>query len=245
MTQFRLTLEYDGTNYSGWQLQSGQDSVQAQLEAALAQIFGTRLRVYGAGRTDAGVHALGQVATFRTPRPFDCVELKRALNAILPPDIAVRDAVIASDNFDPRRAARSRVYEYHILTGTTRSAFEYRYSWLVREPLDLDAMNSAAEQFLGEHDFAAMRSVGSDEKTTARRVFKSEWYRDVDDRLIYHVEATAFLRHMVRTMVGLMVAIGMGRLADEEVSAILKSRDRSRAPAAAPACGLFLVEVRY
>jgi tRNA pseudouridine38-40 synthase len=171
--------------------------------------------------------------------------LQRALNAILPPDIAVRDASVASDDFDPRRAARSRVYEYRILTRATRSAFEYRCAWLVREPLDLEAMNNAAAQFLGEHDFAAMRSVGSDEKTTVRRVYKSEWYRDASERLIYRVEATAFLRHMVRTMVGLMVAVGMHRLPHDDVGAILESRDRSRAPATAPPCGLFLVEVRY
>jgi tRNA pseudouridine38-40 synthase len=116
---------------------------------------------------------------------------------------------------------------------------------LVRESLDLDAMNSAASQFLGEHDFAAMRSVGSEETTTVRRVYQSEWRRLGDDRLIYRVEATAFLRHMVRTMVGLMVAIGMRRLPDGKVSAILESCDRSCAAAAAPACGLFLVEVRY
>jgi tRNA pseudouridine38-40 synthase len=245
MTQFRLILEYDGTNYSGWQLQSGQDSIQARLEAALAQIFGTALRVHGAGRTDAGVHALGQVAAFRAPRSFDSSELQRALNAILPPDIVVREASVVSDDFDPRRSARSRVYEYRLLTRATRSAFEYRYAWLIREPLDLDAMNRAAPRFLGEHDFAAMRSVGSEEKTTIRRVYKSVWYRDGDERLIYRVEATAFLRHMVRTMVGLMVAVGMHRLPDGEVTAILESRDRSRAPAAVPPCGLFLVEVRY
>jgi len=245
MTQFRLTLEYDGANYSGWQLQSGQDSIQARLEAALAQLFGVPLRVYGAGRTDAGVHALGQVAAFRAPRPFDCAELRRALNAILPPDIAVREAAAVGDDFDPRRAARSRVYEYRILNRTTRSALEHRYAWLGREPLDLDAMGLAAARFVGEQDFAALRTAGSEEKTTVRRVYASAWRRAGDDRLIYRVEATAFLRHMVRTMVALMVAIGHHRLTPDAVGAILQSRDRARAPAAAPACGLFLVEVRY
>jgi tRNA pseudouridine38-40 synthase len=245
MSHFRLTVEYDGTNYCGWQLQSGQDSIQARLEAALAQLFGVPLRVSGAGRTDAGVHALGQVASFRAPRPFACDALWRALNALLPPDIAVREAAEVSDDFDPRRAARSRVYEYRILNRPSRSALAYRYAWLVREPLDLDAMSRAAAQFLGERDFAAMRSVGSDEKTTVRRIEVSEWRRAADDRLIYRVEATAFLRHMVRTMVALMVTIGRGRLPPAAVAAILDSRDRARAPGSAPACGLFLVEVRY
>lgn len=245
MPQIRLTIEYDGTNYSGWQLQSGQDSIQARLEAALGQLFGVPLRVYGAGRTDAGVHALGQVATFRTPRPFDCAALRNALNALLPQDIAVRETAAVGDDFDPRRAARSRVYEYRVLNRPTRSALAYRYALLVREPLDLDAMSRAAAQFLGERDFAAMRSVGSAEKTTIRRVYASEWRRAGGDHLIYRVEATAFLRHMVRTMVALMVVIGQRRLPPEAVATILASRDRARAPGSAPACGLFLVEVRY
>lgn len=245
MPQFRLTVEYDGTHYAGWQLQSGQDSIQARLEAALAQIFGGPLRVSGAGRTDAGVHALGQVATFHAPRPFACAALQRALNAYLPPDIAVREAAAVSDDFDPRRAARARVYEYRILNRPTRSALAYRHEWLVREPLDFDAMSLAAAQFLGERDFAAMRSVGSAEKTTMRRVDVSAWRRAGDDRLIYRVEGTAFLRHMVRTMVALMVTIGRRKLPPGAVAAILGSRDRARAPGSAPACGLFLVEVRY
>lgn len=245
MTHFRLTLEYDGGNYSGWQLQSGQDSIQARLEAAVAQLFGAPIRVHGAGRTDAGVHALGQVAAFHAPRPFDCAELRRALNALLPLDIAVREAALVPDDFDPRRAARSRVYEYRILNHATRSAFEYRYAWLVREPLDFGAMELAAVQFIGERDFAALRSVGSEEKTTVRRVYSSRWGRAGDARLVYRVEATALLRHMVRTMVALMVAVGQHRLPLDAVGAILESRDRARAPAAAPACGLFLVEVRY
>lgn len=245
MPQYRLTIEYDGTNYSGWQLQSGQESIQGRLEAALAQLFGAPLRVYGAGRTDAGVHALGQVAAFRAPRPFACAELQRALNAFLPPDIAVREAAEVGDDFDPRRAARARVYEYRILNRPTRSALDYRHAWLVPEPLDLGAMNRAAAHFRGEQDFAAMRSVGSAEKTTIRRVDASEWRRTGDDRLIYRVEATAFLRHMVRTMVAVMVTVGRRRLPPDAVGAILQSRDRARAPGSAPACGLFLVEVRY
>jgi tRNA pseudouridine38-40 synthase len=245
MPQFRLTVEYDGTNYSGWQLQSGQDSIQARLEAALAQLFGVPLRVYGAGRTDAGVHALGQVATFRAPRAFACAKLSHALNALLPLDIAISEAAEVDDDFDPRRAARSRVYEYRIVNRLARSALTYRHAWLVRESLDFDAMNLAAARFLGEQDFSAMRSLGSNEQTTIRRVDVSEWRRASGDCLIYRVEATAFLRHMVRTMVALMVTVGRGQLMPAAVSAILASGDRSRAPGSAPACGLFLLEVRY
>lgn len=242
--QVRFTLEYDGANYSGWQLQSGQDSVQARIEAALAQVFGEKIRVYGAGRTDAGVHALGQVASARLPRAFEAAELKRALNALLPPDIAVLDAAEAPADFDPRRAARSRLYEYRVLNRPCRSAFEYRYAWFVPKPLDLAAMNAAAGRFIGEHDFAAFRTLGSDEKTTVRRVYASEWRAD-GTLLTYRVEATAFLRHMVRTMAAVMVEVGRGRLEPGQVSELLLSRDRALAPAAAPACGLFLLAVRY
>jgi tRNA pseudouridine38-40 synthase len=243
--RFRLVLEYDGANYAGWQLQAGQDSIQARLEAALAELFGTTPRVYGAGRTDAGVHALGQVAAFDAQRAFETVELRRALNALLPPDIAVRDATAERDDFDPRRDAVARVYEYRLLNRATRSAFDYRYAWQVREPLDLAAMNLAAAALVGEHDFAAFRTLGSEERTTVRHVFSSAWRDAGDGLLTYRVEATAFLRHMVRTMVALMVEIGRGRLPSSAAATILASRDRAQAPGAAPSHGLFLVEVRY
>jgi tRNA pseudouridine38-40 synthase len=257
--QVRLKLEYDGSNYSGWQMQSGQDSIQARLEEALARICGVPIRVRGAGRTDAGVHARGQVAAARLPRPFDPVELLRALNAVLPPDIVVLEASEAGDNFDPRRDARLRIYEYRVLNRPLRSAFERNSAWLVREPLDLAAMNAAAAAFVGEHDFAAFRSLGSAEKSTTRRVELSRWRRENDRdedglheharNLVYRVEASAFLRHMVRTMVAAMVEVGRGKAAGrppaDTIAALLASRDRALAPAPAPAAGLCLVEVRY
>ncbi len=241
----RLTLGYDGTNYSGWQAQLGQDSIQGKIEAALERIFQEKIRVRAAGRTDAGVHALGQVAAVQLPRPFEPAELARALNATLPPDIVILSACEAADSFDPRRDARLRIYEYRILNRPVRCAFEYRYSWLVREPLDLEAMNAAARLFIGEHDFAAFRSLGSHEKTTVRRVEVSRWERRNGTHLIYRVEAGAFLRHMVRTMVATMVDVGRGRLAPQVASRLLLGRNRALAPAPAPASGLFLVEVRY
>ncbi len=253
-TQVRFKLEYDGTNYSGWQLQNGQDSIQARLEEALARIFGEPIRVRGAGRTDAGVHARGQVAAARLPRPFDPVELARALNAILPRDITVLDAAWASDKFDPRRDARLRIYEYRVLNQPLRSAFERDSAWLVREPLDVDAMNVGAAAFVGEHDFAAFRSLGSAEKTTVRRVAVSRWRgnseaHDAGRLLIYRVEATAFLRHMVRTMVAAMVEVGRGKPAGkppaDTIAGLLASGDRALAPAPAPAAGLYLVEILY
>src|SRR5579863_9371799 len=164
--RIRITLEYDGSNYSGWQLQAGQDSIQARLEAALERIFSQKIRVHGSGRTDAGVHALGQVAAFELPREFAPFELKRAMNSLLPPDIAVIEAAVASADFDPRRDARVRVYEYRVINREQRSAFDYRYAWLVPAPLELAAMKAAARRFIGDHDFASFRSLGSEEKST-------------------------------------------------------------------------------
>ena len=240
----KLTLEYDGSKYSGWQLQPRHDSIQGTIEAALERIFATPVRVFGSGRTDAGVHARGQVASISIPRPFDRAELQRALNSILPNDIVILDISPAPDDFDPRRTARSRVYEYRVLNRKIASAFEYRYSWLVRDPLDLDAMNCAARIFVGEHDFAAFRSLGTDVTTTVRRVISSEWTRDADV-LLYRVEANSFLRHMVRAMVAAMVDVGRGKLTVDKVATILDGLDRHAAPANAPPGGLYLVEVRY
>jgi tRNA pseudouridine38-40 synthase len=240
----KLTLEYDGSNYSGWQLQPRHDSIQGRIEAALETIFAAPVRVFGAGRTDAGVHARGQVASITIPRPFDPGELHRALNALLPADVVVRDLQPAPDDFDPRHDARSRVYEYRVLNRKVASAFEYRYSWLVRDDLDLAAMNGSAQVFLGEHDFAAFRSLGSEVKTTVRRVLASEWRRD-GDVLVYVIEANSFLRHMVRAMVAAMVDAGRGRLDARKIATILEGRDRHAAPANAPPGGLYLVEVRY
>jgi tRNA pseudouridine38-40 synthase len=242
--QIKLRLEYDGTNYSGWQRQVGQDSIQARLEAALEQIFSEQVRIRAAGRTDAGVHALGQVASLRLPRSFEPSELKRALNALLPPDIVVPDAFAVGDEFDPRRDARRRVYEYRILNQDSPSAFEYRYAWLIRESLDAEAMNAAARLFVGEHDFAAFRTLGSEVKSTTRSVYVSRWTRE-SNYLIYRIEANGFLRRMVRTMVATMAEVGRGKLETAAVAGILAGRDRALAPAAAPACGLYLAEVRY
>jgi len=240
----RLTIEYDGTGYSGWQLQSGQDTIQARIEAALEKLFGQKVRIHGAGRTDAGVHALGQVAAFDAPRHFDPIDLRRALNAILPPDIAVREAIEAASGFDPRRDAYLRAYQYRILNRELRSVFDHRYAWHVRDALELDEMRTSARRFLGEHDFAAFRTLGTETKSTVRRIYVSQWEQR-GDLLRYRVEGSSFLRHMVRVMVAAMVEIGRKRMSVAALDALLSAGDRAAAPAAAPAGGLFLVEVRY
>src|SRR5579863_10194546 len=237
----RLTIEYDGTGYCGWQSQAGDDTVQARIEAVLERLFGQRLRIHAAGRTDAGVHALGQVAAFDVPRYFDLLELRRALNALLPPDIAVRETAEAAPGFDARRDAKVRVYEYRIRNHALRSAFYYRYAWHIAQPLNFAAMRSAARLFLGEHDFAAFRTLGTETRSTVREIYLSQWTRR-GDLVTHRIEGSRFLRHMVRSMVAAMVEVGRNRLDGPALGALLAGGNRAAAPAAAPARGLFLVE---
>jgi len=242
--RIRLVIEYDGTAYSGWQLQAGGDTVQARIEAVLEKLFAQRVRIQASGRTDAGVHALGQVAAFDTPRYFDPLELRRALNAMLPSDIVVREAAEVPAGFDARRAAVVRVYEYRILNREIRSAFDYRYAWHIAQPLNFAAMQDAARVFHGRHDFAAFRTLGTETRSTVREIYLTQWQRR-GGLLVYRVEGSSFLRHMVRSMVAAMVEVGRNRIGLDELRALLVGADRGAAPAAAPGCGLFLVEVRY
>ena len=210
----------------------------------LEKLFGQRVRIHAAGRTDAGVHALGQVAAFDAPRYFDPLELGRALNALLPTDIVVREAAEAAPGFDARRDAVVRVYEYRIRNRALRSALDYRYAWHIPQSLNFAAMREAARVFVGKHDFAAFRTLGTQTKSTVREIHLSQWERR-GDILVYRIEGSSFLRHMVRSMVAAMVEVGRNRLGLESLRALLAAGSRAAAPAAAPACGLFLVEVRY
>jgi tRNA pseudouridine38-40 synthase len=245
--QLRLVVEYEGTRLLGWQLQPGGPTVQGELERALAVVLREAVRVRGAGRTDAGVHARGQVAAVVVSRPPpDLSRLLRGVNALLPPDIAVRDVAPVPDAFDPRRHACSRVYEYRILHRAARSPLWRAWAWHVPRPLDVDAMDAAAALLVGEHDFAVFRGADAREtpRTTVRRVLESRVLRE-PPLLIYRVEATAFLKHMVRNIVGTLVEIGLGERSPGVMTALIAGRDRTRAGATAPPHGLTLVEVRY
>jgi tRNA pseudouridine38-40 synthase len=245
--QLRLTVEYEGTRYLGWQLQPGGATVQGELERALAVALREPVRVRGAGRTDAGVHAAGQVAAVRVSHvPADLGRLRRSLNALLPEDISVQDIARADDTFDPRRHARSRVYVYRILNAPAPSPFWRRWAWHVPLPLDVGAMAEASRPLVGEHDFAAFRGADAKEvlRNTVRRVLESRLYA-APPLLIYRVEATAFLKHMVRNIVGTLAEIGGGTRPPSALADVLAGRDRTRAGATAPPHGLTLVEVRY
>jgi tRNA pseudouridine38-40 synthase len=243
--QHRLTIEYDGTAYAGWQVQPGGPTVQEALERALATALRERVRVRGAGRTDAGVHACGQVAAVRVTRVPDLDRLRKSLNALTPDDVAVREIVVVGDEFDPRRDARSRVYEYRILNAPAPSPFWRRYAWHHAQPLDVSAMHAAAAALVGEHDFAALRGAdAAPVHSTVRRVLESQ-VRRAHGLVVYRVDATAFLKHMVRNIVGTLVEIGRGEREASAMGELLAGRDRTRAGATAPAHGLVLVEVRY
>jgi tRNA pseudouridine38-40 synthase len=241
---YRLLLEYDGTEYHGWQLQPNARTLQGVLETALATVLRHPARVHAAGRTDAGVHALGQVATFHTERVIDVRELRHALNALTPADVAVREVGQVPETFDPRRHARSRVYEYRIWNQPWRSAFWHRFTWHVPRALDLRAMRLAAAALAGEHDFSAFRAADCESESAVRRVIHSG-LTEAENLCVYRIEATAFVKHMVRAIVGTLLRVGSGDLPAEAMADILASRDRARAGATAPPHGLVLMAVRY
>ena len=244
--QLRLTVEYDGEAYQGWQLQPGGPTVQSVLEQALSTALREPVRVRGAGRTDAGVHARGQVAAVRvTQVPADLVKLQKSLNALTPDDVAVRAIEVVGDDFDPRRHARSRAYEYRILNAPAPSPFWRRHAWHLPRALDVDAMATAAALLVGEHDFAAFRAADAEVvRSTVRRAFVSRVDREAE-LLVYRIEATAFLKHMVRNIVGTLVEVGSGARPANDLAAVIESRDRGRAGPTAPPHGLCLVAVRY
>ena len=241
-----MVVEYDGTAYLGWQLQPDGPTVQAVLERALAIALREPVRVQAAGRTDAGVHACGQVVAAPVTRvPADPGMLLRSLNGLLPEDVTVRALDVVDDTFDPRRQAASRVYVYRLLTRAAPSSFWHRYAWHHPVPLDVEAMAGAAAALVGEHDFAAFQGADPDAPaSTVRRVLVSEVRRE-DDFLLYRVEATGFLKHMVRNIVGTLVEIGKGTRPVEDMARVLASCDRRQAGQMAPAHGLTLVTVRY
>jgi len=246
MTKFMAVLEYDGTNYHGWQLQKDVPTVQATVEEALGRILGSLTRVYGAGRTDAGVHAEGQVAHFLADWPHQPLELQRAMNALLPADITARRVALATEAFHARHSARSKTYAYRILNRPLRSSLFRFFSWHVPQPLNLEHMSQASNLLLGSHDFAAFGSPTDGTPSTVRESLHAGWSRDATrEMLLFEISGTGFLRYMVRSLVGTLVLVGRGKIAPDDLLGILASRDRSRSGPTAPAHGLCLQSVAY
>ena len=247
MPLLRVTLAYDGTDFLGWQLQrpGGGRTVQGVLEEALGRLAGgARVAVAGAGRTDAGVHALGQVASFELPREIGADELQRALNGLLPEDVRVLEAAPAPAGFHARKSAVSKVYRYELDCGGVQLPHRRRVAGHVPSPLDEGAVRETATLYLGRHDFASLASSGGSAKTTVRTVLRSE-AGFAGATLVYETEADGFLRKMVRSMVGGLIAAGRGAARPGDLARALEARDRRAWPAPAPACGLTLVRVVY
>ena len=244
MRRFKLTLEYEGTAYHGWQVQPNLPTIQGNLESALARIAGEPVHVTGAGRTDAGVHALGQTASFAADLRLDPLTLRRALNASLPRDIVVCQVEEASPEFDARRSARSKTYRYTLLRRDYPSAWMARRALFVPTPLDAEAMAEAARMIIGTHDFSAFRAGTCTAKTPVRTIDEAAW-RTERDVWYFEIAGNAFLQHMVRILVGTFLEVGRGKRAPVDVAAVLASRDRRRAGKTAPPQGLCLVHVQY
>jgi tRNA pseudouridine38-40 synthase len=240
----RLVIEYDGTDFAGWQRQAGQRTVQGCLEDAFAAMIGAPVRVTGAGRTDAGVHAEGQVASASVHARIPSGGFLRGLNTHLPPDIAVRELADVPETFDARRSARGKVYRYLIWNHVVRSPHRARWSWHYRAALDSHALREAATAFIGQHDFRGFRAADCERRTTVRLIRSFTVVRD-GALITCEVEGTAFLKNMVRIMIGTLVAAGRHQLDAEAIRALLAAGDRSKAGVTAPAHGLTLVRVIY
>jgi tRNA pseudouridine38-40 synthase len=241
----RLLLEYDGTRYHGWQRQAEALTIQQVLEEALERLTGEKTALIGSGRTDAGVHARGQVANFRTMSPIPLQAFHKGMNSLLPKDIAVLEAVEAEPSFHARKSAQAKTYEYRILNRPSRAPLDRHRAWWVESSLNLAAMATAAGALPGEHDFTAFRASGSDNLNPVRRVLAAEWRHEFGGWLIFTVTATGFLRGMVRSLVGTMAAVGRGKAPPVILAELLTSGARHLAGPTAPPQGLYLVEVFY
>jgi tRNA pseudouridine38-40 synthase len=248
MRNFKLTLAYDGTAYRGWQIQPGELTLQGTLEAALEAIMGRPVRTLASGRTDAGVHALGQVVGFKADTHLEAESVRRALNAKLPRDVAVLEAAEVDVGFHPIRDALSKRYRYVIHDGTTRDVFARNYCWHFGTPLDVSAIETGARCLLGTHDFSSFQTSGAPRSSSVRTVYDCTVRRGRSDRrnvLTVEIEADGFLYNMVRAIVGTLVEVGRGARPARWVAEVLASADRGRGGATAPPQGLFLVRVDY
>jgi len=241
----KLVLEYDGTRYVGWQVQPNGPSVQAEVERALETLHEAPRRVTAAGRTDAGVHALGQVVSFPEERPLPLVAYVKGMNAVLPADVAVRSASLEPEGFDARRSARGKRYRYRIQNVETRAPLSRLVAWQVFRPLDVAAMRQAVRPLVGRHDFAAFQAAGCESHHAVRDLRRLEVLGEPRGEIAIVAEATAFVRHMVRNIVGTLVDCGLGGRDPASIAALLEGLDRTRAGATAPAHGLCLEEVFY
>jgi tRNA pseudouridine38-40 synthase len=242
--KYRITLAYDGTEYSGWQIQLGQTTIQGLLNAALDKLEGSPVTTFAAGRTDAGVHAEGQIVSFRLAKIWSGEQLRKALNGNLPPDIRVLEAAPANEDFHARFDAKGKIYRYRIFTGEVMNPFWVRYAWHYPYRLNQEKLAADAQTFIGTHDFTAFTVAGCEVKTRVRTVTDVQIEREADLLTLYF-SGEGFLRYQVRTMVGALIEANRGRLKAGSIAELIESRDRALMGAPAPAQGLTLLKVEY
>lgn len=242
---FKIEIAYDGTAYHGWQRQKEDRTIQEEIEKALITMTGKQITLLGSGRTDAGVHAFGQVASFKSDAGLSSEVFLKGLNSLLPDDIHITSCQRVDPEFHPRYNARSKIYRYQILNREMPTIMQRYFVWHIKQPLELAAMRKATFHIVGKHDFKAFEAVGSPRISTIRDVIKAEWRRHKDGNILFEIEADGFLRYMVRNIVGTLVDVGRRKLSPDDVNTILLSRDRRLAGATAPAKGLFLIKVNY
>ncbi|KAF0159488.1 MAG: tRNA pseudouridine38-40 synthase [Syntrophaceae bacterium] len=245
MRNFKIIIEYDGAAYVGWQRQKNGVSIQQLLEEAFGVITAGKVTLVGSGRTDAGVHAINQVANFRSPTMLPVERLFRGVNSILPPDIVVKKLEEVPIDFHAQHDVKSKVYVYRICNQNLRQVLGREYFWFIRYPLDLEKMRKAAQYLPGTHDFSCFCATGTDVKDRVRTITDIVIETGPDGLIEITVEARGFLKYMVRNIVGTLTEVARGKRQPEEMKEIIDSRNRNIAGATAPACGLFLKEVKY
>jgi len=244
MRNLKLTIAYDGTEFHGWQVQPQLRTIQGELQAALGKLFNHDVNITGSGRTDAGVHAHGQVANVETIRTMDTDAVLRGANALLPGEIRILSVEEVSLEFHARHSALSKTYEYHLWRDPIVSPFHCRYMYAFRYPLDEDAIDRGTREFLGKHDFTSFCATATEVQDRIRTIFDAGWERS-EKIWIFRIRGDGFLQYMVRTIAGTLLQIGQGRLPPDEIPGIFEARDRRLAGPSLPPHGLHLIQVEY
>jgi tRNA pseudouridine38-40 synthase len=245
LRNFKIIIEYDGTAYHGWQRQKGDRSIQEEIEKALFKMTAKQVVLNGSGRTDAGVHAFGQVANFQCNTDLTPEIFQKGLSSLLPDDIIIKNCRLVDPGFHARYDVKSKIYHYKILNRTSPAAIGRQYAWFIRRKLDTAAMRSVIPHLIGSHDFKSFEGTGSLRSNTIRNVMAAELRKNKDGPVVFIIEADGFLRYMVRNIVGTLVNVGLGKITPAEFKDILESKNRANASATAPPHGLFLMEVKY
>ena len=245
LKNFKIVIEYDGTRYHGWQRQKYDRTIQQEIENALSIMTARQVFLNGSGRTDAGVHAFGQVANFLCETDLSAAVFQKGLNSILPDDIVIKDCRLVGEEFHARYDVKSKIYHYRIINRNVPSAIGRQYAWFIRRRLDAAAMRTAISHIIGSHDFKSFEATGSPRSHTTRNIMSADLIEHKDGSLIFKIEADGFLRYMVRNIVGTLVDVGLGKITPAKFNDILVSKNRSNAGAPAPTHGLFLMEVKY